>query len=154
MPDRTTIRATVDELLNKLRTDLVAAPPTALKPFRSVVVGAFAGTEFARPFLSIELVRARPIGTTDGDKVLEVETGVRITADVLGDDAHAELLDLVAIVDDYMDGLLDAGAIDGADGFDSRIWAFDEPKITAGPRLARATAREAFVVRVARGQNG
>lgn len=153
MPDRTTIRATIDELLSKLRANLVASPPTVQKPFRSVIVGAFAGIEFARPFLAIELVRARPIGTTDGDKLLEVDFGIGVITDVLGNDAHSELLDLVAAVDDYMDGLQETGVIEGADGFDGRFWAFDEPRITAGPRVARATARETFVVRVARGQN-
>lgn len=151
--DHTTLRETIDELLMKLRAELVADPPTSAAPFRRIAVGETSVTEYPRPFLAVELVRARSIGTTDGDKLTEVTASLRIVTDVLAADAHGELLDRVAAVDDFFDGLLEEGLIDGASGFDDRVWTFAEPKLTAGARVATATATETFVVRVERGQN-
>jgi len=151
--DRTTIRATIDELLVKFRENLTADPVTAAKPFRRVVVGAVGNVEFSRPFLAVNLTRARPLAATDGDKIMEVTAVLRIVTDVVGADAHGELLGRVAAVDDYLDGLLETGVISGADGFDDRLWVFAEPEATSGARVAVATATQAFVVKVARGQN-
>jgi hypothetical protein len=151
--DRTTLRATVDELLELLRDGLIADPPTATKPFRHVIVGSADGSERARPFLTVSLVRARAIATTDGDKLIEASATIRAVTDVRESDAHGPLLDCVAAVDDFLDSLIDTGVIDGAEGFDDRVWSFDQPQPTAGPQLALATASWTFVVKVARGQN-
>ena len=87
--DRTTIKATIDELLVQLRAQLVADPPTAAKPFRRIVVGDFNMTEYPRPFLSLELIRSRAVGTSAGDKLMEISMNLRVSCDILAADAHA-----------------------------------------------------------------
>lgn len=151
--DRTTLKAAIDELLVELRASLIADPPTAAKPFRHVVVGDFAVTEYPRPFLSLELIRARALGGADGDKLLEISMTLRVVCDILAADAHSELLDRTAAVDDCFDDLLDAGLIEGADGFDDRVWNFALPETSSGARLATATAAQTCIVRVQRRQN-
>jgi hypothetical protein len=151
--DRTTIKATFDELLVKLRSNLVADPPTAVRPFRHIVVGDFSMVEHARPFLAVALARAKAVGAADGDKLMEVSMNVQVVCDILGSDAHGELLDRTAAVDDYLDSLLDSGVIDGADGFDDRVWTFTHPRTSSGARTATASAVQTCVVRVEREQN-
>ncbi len=151
--NRTTIQAVIDELGNKLRTNLVVDPPTASKPFRRVVVGSAGVEEYARPFLVLQLSRVRPVGAMDDDKRLEVTMTLRAVTDVTKEDPHEVLLPMVGAVDDYLDGLIDTGVIEGADGFDDRVWTFDYPRASAGARVASASAAQSFVVTVERGQN-
>ena len=151
--DRTTIKATVDEFVSKLRTNLVADPPTSAQPFRYAEVGATGVEEYARPFLSVLIVGARPIGVVNDDKVMEATTTIRVVVDVTQADPHDALLDAVGAVDDYLDGIIDTGVIEGAEGFDDRAWTFDYPKTSAGARVAVATAKHTFVVKVERQQN-
>ncbi|MEK6798052.1 MAG: hypothetical protein AABZ12_03735 [Planctomycetota bacterium] len=151
--DRTTIKATFAELLNKFRTNLVADPPTAAKPFRKVAAGDVEATAFPRPLLVVRLLKARPVGIVDDDKLMEVTMALRVAVDVADADAYAALLDRVAAVDDYLDGLIDVGVIDGADGFDERHWAFGEPRAASGARLATAEGTQTCVVKVQRGYN-
>ena len=148
--DRTTIKATMDELLDKLRANLVADPPTSGAPFRRVAVGDFGVVEFPRPYLALQLVRARPVGQVDGDRLVEVSMELKLVVDVTGGDAHAELLEHVAAVEDFFDSLVDTGVIEGAEGFDDRAWVFAEPKSTSGVRVATASATQTWVVRVER----
>lgn len=151
--DRTTIKATVDELLIQLRANLVADPPTAAKPFRRIAVGDFGVGEFPRPFLSLELVRARAIGVADGDKLMEISITLQIVCDILAADAHGELLDRTSAVDDCFDNLFGSGLLEGADGFDDRVWTFAHPTTSSGARLSTATAAQTCIIRVERSQN-
>ncbi len=148
MADRTTIKAAIEELVNKLRANLAANPPTATKPFRRVEVGDAGAAEYPRPFLTVRLVRARPIGVVDDDKVMEVAAGMRMVTDVAASDPHGAILDKIGALDDYLDGLRDGGVIEGAEGFDDRAWTFDYPRTTAGSRVAAAEATMTFVVKV------
>ena len=151
--DRTTIKAAIDELVNKLRTNLAANPPTVTKPFRRVEVGDAGTAEYPRPFLTVRLVRARPIGMVDDDKVLEIAAGLRMVTDVSASDPHGAILDKIGALDDYLDTLRDSGVIAGAEGFDDRTWTFDYPRTTSGSRVAAAEATQTFVVKVQRAYN-
>lgn len=152
-PDRTTIKATIQELANKLRTNLVADPPTAAKPFRQVEVGETGVEAYPRPFLSLSLSKVRPAATVDNDKAVEVTMTLGVVTDVSAADPHSEILDKVGAVEDYLDSIIDTGVIEGAEGFDHRVWTFEYPRATAGARVARADATQAFVVKVERGYN-
>ena len=152
-PDRTTIRTVVDELMNKLETNLVADPPTADKPFRVVTSGHSVATAYPRPFMSIAPTTTKPVGVTSGDRLFAVSVTLQIVTDVSDNDPTAPLLDLVGAVEDYMDAIADAGVVDGASGFDDREWTFDFPRATAGARVATAEARQTFVARVERNFN-
>ncbi len=151
--DRTTIKATIDELGSKLRANLVADPPTASKPFRRIEVGAAGVEEYPRPFVSLLLTRSQPVGVIDGDKVIEVEMTLRVVTDVTQADPHGAILDKIGAIDDYLDGIVDTGVIDGAEGFDNRVWTFEYPRQSAGARVAVAAATQTFVVKVEREQN-
>ena len=152
-PDRTTIKAAVQELTSKLRDGLVADPPTAAKPFRRVAVGVGGTEDYPRPFLTLHLVRARPIGVMADDKLMEVTVRFGMVTDVLASEPFDALLDKVGAVDDYLDSIVDTGVIDGAEGFDDRSWTFDESRATAGARVATASATQSFVVAVERSWN-
>ncbi|MCH7838998.1 MAG: hypothetical protein IID38_02025 [Planctomycetes bacterium] len=151
--DRTTIKAAIEELTDKLRTNLVADPPTATKPFRRVEVHQAGVEEYPRPFLTLSLSRARPIGVIDNDKLIEVAMTLRLVTDVSASDPHAAVLDKIGALEDYLDGIVDAGVIEGAEGFDQRVWSFEYPKTPAGARVAAASATQTFVVKVERQQN-
>ena len=152
-PDRTTIRATIDEFITKLRDNLVADPPTAAKPFRRVEVGDTGLTEFPRPFLALFLNRTTLIGIVDNDKLIEATMTLRLATDASAADLHGTLLDKIGAVEDYLDSIVDTGVIEGAEGFDRRVWDFDYPRTTAGARVASARATQTFVVKVEREQN-
>jgi hypothetical protein len=152
-PDRTTIKAAMDEFVDQLGTNLVADPPTASAPFRKVALGVGDAEDYPRPFLTVRPLRARSVDVVDDDKLIEVTVELRLVADVLGADPLTPLLDRIGAVDDFLDGIRDGGVIEGAEGFDDRVWTFDEPRSTAGARLAAATAAQAFIVKVQRGQN-
>jgi len=151
--DRTTIKAAVDALVSQLAANLVANPPTASAPFRKVAAGAGGAESHPRPFLAVRLIRTRTVDVMDDDRLMEVTVELRALSDVLGADPLTPLLDKVGAVDDYLDGVRDGGVIEGAEGFDDRVWDFEEPRSTAGARLATATATQAFIVKVKRGQN-
>ncbi len=151
--DRTTIKAAIEELTTKLRTNLVADPPTATKPFRRVEVTAGGVGEYPRPFLTLLLTRTRTAGVIDNDKLAEVSMTLRMVTDVSASDPHGAILDKIGAVEDYFDGIVDTGVIEGAEGFDAREWTLDYPRTTAGARVASATATQTFVVKVQRGQN-
>ena len=151
--DRTTIKAAISGLATKLRTNLVADPPTVAAPFRGVSIGAATGDEFARPFLAITLQRARPIAVTDDDRLFEVSMTLTAFVDVLASDPHPTILDAIGAVEDYLDSIVDTGVIAGAEGFDNRTWKFSYPQTTSGTRLASAAAAETFIVKVERLRN-
>ncbi len=151
--DRTTVKAAIEELTTKLRTNLVADPLTASKPFRRVEVAATGVEEHPRPFLTLRLKRTRPIGVTDNDRLVEVSMTLRMVTDVRVSDPHSAILDKIGAVEDYFDSIVDSGVIDGAEGFDDREWTIEYPRATAGSRSASATATQVFVVKVERGQN-
>ncbi len=151
--DRTTIKAAIEELTTKLRTNLVADPPTATKPFRRVEIADTGVEEYPRSFLTLLLTRTRPVGVADNDRLVEVTMTLRVVTDVAASDPHAAMLDTIGAVEDYFDSILDAGVIEGAEGFDDRAWTFEYPRATAGARVASATATQTFVVKVERGQN-
>ena len=148
--DRTTIKAAIDELVNKLRANLAAIPPTATKPFRRVEVGDAATEEYPRPFLTVRLVRARPVAMVDDDKMMEVTTALRMVTDISASDPHGAILDKIGALDDYLDAIRAGGVLAGAEGFDDRTWTFDYPRVTSGSRVASAEATQAFVVKVQR----
>ncbi len=152
-PDRTTIKAAIEELTSKLEANLVADPPTAAKPFRRVAVTAGGAGEHPRPFITLQLRRAGPIGATDNDKLIRVSMTLRIVTDATAADPHEAVLDRIGAVEDYFDGIVDTGVIEGAEGFDDREWAFEYPRATAGARVASATAEQTFVVKVEREHN-
>jgi hypothetical protein len=151
--DRTTIKAAIQEYVSLLRANLVADPPTADAPFRSVQQGHARGTEHPRPFLGIRLDRTKLLGASDDDKVIRVETVLRVVADAIGADPHDALLDTIGAVDDYLDSIREAGVIEGAAGFDERTWKFEYPSSTSGARLVAAEASSSFVACVEREQN-
>lgn len=153
MSQRTTIRAAIDELLTKLRTNLLADPPTASKPFRRVEIGPVGHQAYPRPFLTLSLLRIGPIGVADNDKLIEVTTALRLVTDVLAADPHVAMLDTIGAIDDYLDSIADTGVLPGADGFDDRAWNLEYPKTTSGARVAVAHATQTFVVHVQREQN-
>ncbi len=152
-PDRTTIKAAIEELTAKLRANLVAEPPTATKPFRKVEAGVAEVQAYPRPFLTVFLNRTRPLAVTDNDKVIEVTMTLRMVTDVAASDPHGAMLDQIGALDDYLDSLIDTGVLEGADGFDDRAWTFEYPRGTAGARVATASATQTFVVKVERAQN-
>ena len=151
--DRTTIKATVSELVDKLRANLVAEPPTSVAPFRSICVGAAEGTEYTRPFLSLALKRVRPISVSDNDRLFEATLTMSLFVDATESDVHPEMLDAIGALEDYLDSIIDTGVIEGAEGFDDRVWTFDYPKSTSGARLALVSATQTFVVKVERDNN-
>jgi hypothetical protein len=152
-PDRTTLKATMAEFVVKLRNALVSDPLTASQPFRSVVIGDARGDEHPRPFLALTLIRVRPIGAIDGDKMLEASMTLRMFTDVLDTDSHPALLDKIGAIEDHLDNIIDEGVIEGAAGFDDRVWSFDYPITSSGARLASASANQTFVVKVEREHN-
>ncbi|MBI1825877.1 MAG: hypothetical protein HY287_05860 [Planctomycetes bacterium] len=151
--DRTTIRIAADQLLSRLRSDLIAEPPNAAHPFRRVEVGIGHVTDLSRPFLCLRLLSATPLGTTDDDKVLEVRAVLRAVVELSTSDGHAALLDAVGAVDDSLDAIRDVGIVDGSEGFDDREWRFEYSETTSGVRVAAAEASFTFVVKVKRGSN-
>ena len=152
-PDRTTIEAAIAELADKLQENLVADPPTAVKPFRRIEVGAAGEEEYPRPFLTLALTRAAPVSVVDNDKAIKVTMALRLVTDVWAGDPHGAMLDKIGAVDDYLDSLVDSGVLEGAEGFDDRAWTFEYPRTTAGARVAVASGEQTFVVKVERGQN-
>lgn len=152
-PDRTTIKEAISELATKLRANLVADPPTDTKPLRRVEIGGSGVEEYPRPFMTLQLARTRPIGSTVNDKLIEATMTLRLVADVAAGDSHDAILDKVGAVDDYLDSIIDSGVIEGAEGFDDRAWTFDYPKTTSGTRAASAQSTQTFIVKVERQQN-
>lgn len=151
--DRTTIKAAAAELIAKLRANLVADPPTATAPFRSVAAGQVGPGAFARPFLAVALQRARPLTVVDNDRLFEVSLAFTVFVDVTDADPHPALLDAIGATEDYLDSIIDSGVIEGAEGFDDRTWTFAYPKTTSGTRLISASATGTFIVKVERQQN-
>lgn len=151
--DRTTIRAAVDELVNKLRTNLAASPPTVTKPFWSVAVGEARAESLPRPSLTIQLEKARVVGVSDDDRVFEITVLMHILTDVSATDPHAAMLDRIGAVEDYLDSLRDVGVVAGAEGLEDRTWEFTYPRATAGARTIAADAAQTFVVKVQRAFN-
>ncbi|MGD2110386.1 MAG: hypothetical protein PVI86_13475 [Phycisphaerae bacterium] len=152
-PDRTTVKATLVEFTTKLRANLVADPPTATKPLRTVEPGVVAVGAFPRPFMAVSLTRLRPVGTVDNDRVVEVLMALKLVADASASDPHAEILDIIGATDDYLDSIIDTGVIEGAEGFDDRVWTFEHPRATAGARVVSASATQTFVAKVERDYN-
>lgn len=151
--DRTTIRAAVDALMTKLRANLVASPPTATKPFRRIEIGEGGVGEYPRPYMTLALSRVRPIGAVDNDKVFEVTMTLRLVTDATAADPHGAMLDKIGATEDYLDGIVDTGVLEGSEGYDDRVWTFGYPRTTSGARAATAEAMQTFVVKVQRGQN-
>lgn len=152
-PDRTTLKAAVDELVSKLRINLVAEPPTATRPFRRVEVGAAGVEEYPRPFLTVALTHSKPVSTVQNDKLWQVTMSLRLVMDVAAADPHGTVLNAIGAVEDYLDSIVDTGVLDGAEGFDDRVWSFEYPRDSAGFRVAVASAAQSFVVAVQRQQN-
>jgi len=152
-PNRTTIKAAIDALVSLSRANLVANPPTATKPFRSIAVGDSGPEAFPRPYCALSLSRTRLVGTMDDDKLIEVAMTMRTYVDAIQQDAHAAMLDIIGAVDDYLDGLIDIGILEGASGFDDRDWTFEYPKTSSGSRVVSVTGKQTFVVTVQRLQN-
>jgi len=152
-PDRTTIKAAIQQFTTLLRDNLVAEPPTLSRPVRRVAVGESEDQEHPRPFLTIKLVRSRPVSTVDNDRVFEIAAEMRLVTDVIAADPHDALLDKVGAVENYLDTRIDSGVIDGAEGFDDREWKFEYSKSSSGARIAAAVATQTFVVKVEREEN-
>lgn len=150
---RTTIKAAVSELISKLRDNLTADPPTAQKPFRRVEAGTGEVGHFPRPFLAVRVVRVRPATAVDGDRVVEVTIEMRIAADILGVDPLSAIYDQMGAVEDYLDSIRELGIIDGATGFEDRVWALETARTSSGARVSTATAQQTLHVAVQRGFN-
>lgn len=151
--DRTTIKAAVEELVTRLRTNLVADPLTASKPFRRVEAGVGDSEHYARPFLTVRAVRARVASAVDDDKVIELTIELRIVADIVGVDPLTAVYDQMGAIEDYLDSIREGGVIDGAAGFDDRVWALETSKASSGARVSTATAQQTLMVKVQRGFN-
>lgn len=152
-PDRTTIKFAIDELVNKLRSNLVADPPTAAKPFRKIEAGIGEVEHFPRPFLTVRAVRARAVSVVDDDKVVEITIEMRIVADIVGVDPYTAVYDQMGAVEDYLDSIRDTGVINGSAGFDERTWTLETSRATSGARVSTATAQQTLIVKVQRGFN-
>ena len=76
---------------------------------------------------------------------------LRVVTDVVVADPLSAVLDKVTAIEDYLDDIIDTGVIEGAEGFDDRVWSFEYP--SAGARMAVATATQTFIVKVERGNN-
>ena len=151
--DRTTIKAAIEELVTKLRANLVADPPTTAKPFRKVEAGIGDVDHYPRPFLTVRAVRARAASVIDGDKAIEVTIELRIVADILGVDPLTAVYDQMGAVEDYLDSIRGTGILDGTAGFDERTWALETSNSTSGARVSTATAQQTLIVKVQRGFN-
>jgi hypothetical protein len=151
--DRTTIRAAIEALTSSFRANLAADPPTATKPFRRILIGAAGADAFARPHLTLAMTRARTLAGVDDDHVVEVTLTLHVVTDVTADDAHGDVLDQIGAIEDHLDGLADAGVIEGAEGPSARVWSFDYPRATSGARVIAASATQAMIVKVERSQN-
>ena len=151
--DRTTLRAAIDDLVVKLRVNLVANPPTVTKPFRAVAVGNVGQEEFPRPYMGLYVIRSRPVEATSDDRVFEVTLMTRIVTDATSTDALGVALDQIGAVEDYLDGLRDVGIRIGAEGMESRDWEFQYPKATSGARVITAEAEQTLIVKVQRAFN-
>lgn len=154
-PDRTTIKATMQGLMAALRDNLQADPPTATKPFRRIEEGEVRFSEYVRPFLTVRLVKTEPASATEGDKVWQATIAMRLVTDVVSGDPHDAILDAVGAVEDCFDSLLtgEDNVVEGADGFDDRLWSFVYPAGSAGVQVAEATCQQTVVVKVERGYN-
>lgn len=152
-PDRSTLHVVMDQVLSQLRSGLLANPPTAAQPFRRIEAGLIDAEVGPRPVMGVTLLRARPSGSLDNDKVWEATTQLVVVVDLAAADAHGLMLDVVAGVEDYLDALIDVGIVEGADGFDDRAWSFEYPATRAGARVGVAKATQTFVVRVERTHN-
>jgi hypothetical protein len=151
--DRTTIKAAVEELVTKLRANLVSDPLTAARPFRRVETGVGDVDHYPRPFLTVRAVRARAVSIVDGDKAIELTIELRIVADILGVDPLTAVYDQMGAVEDYLDSIRETGILDGAAGFDDRTWAMETARSTSGARVSTATAQLTLIVKVQRGFN-
>ena len=152
-PDRTTVKAAFQHLVELLRDNLTAEPPTATKPFRRVEEGPTGVVEYPRPFLTAWLTKVEPLGVTDNDKVLKVEVVLRAIVDIAGGDPQAALLDVLAALEDYLDSVVDTGFVEGAEGLDDCAWTFEYPAATSGVRVGAARGVLSFVVKVEREHN-
>jgi len=148
--DRTTIRAALEELATKLRTNLSADPPTAAKPFRRVAVGPGDPASHPRPFLAVRVVRTRLATTVNDDKAIEVTVALRVVTDVTTADPNGAVLDQAGAVEDYLDSIRETGILLGAEGFDDRAWSFETPKATSAARVVAAEATQTLIVKVQR----
>lgn len=152
-PDRTTIKAAIEALTTQLRSNLVAAPPTATQPLRHVEVGTGGVESYPRPFLTLALGGTKPVSVVDDDKIVLVTMTLNLVTDITASDPHGAILDKIGAVDDYFDSVRDTGVIEGAEGFDDRAWKIDYPPATAGARVGVASAKQTFVVKIERDQN-
>lgn len=152
-PDRSTLRVVMDQVLTLLRGNLAANPPTATRPLRRIEAGTVEAEAGPRPLMGVTLLKARPVGAIDNDKVWEATTLLMVVVDLAAADGHGGMLDVVGSVEDYLDTLIDIGVVAGADGFDDRAWTIEYPATRAGARVGVAKATQTFVVRVQRAQN-
>ena len=153
--DRTTVKVSMQSLLTALRDNLQADPPTAGKPFRRIEEGEVRFSEYVRPFMTVRLVKTAPSSSTEGDKILKATVAMRLVTDVVSDDPHDAILDAVGAVEDYFDSLLtdEYNVVEGADGFDDRVWSFVYPAGSTGVQVAEASCQQTFIVKVERGYN-
>lgn len=153
MTDSTTIKAAMEELVVKLRANLVADPPTPQKPFRKVESGMGGIEHLPRPFLAVHAVRVRTISAIDDDKVVEIIIEMRIAADILGVDPLTAVYDQIGAVEDYLDSIRETGIIEGTAGYEDRTWALETSNSGSGARISTATAQQTLIVHVQRGFN-
>ena len=153
--DRTTIKATTDALMSRLRIKLKANPPTATKPFRRIEEGSARFDEYVRPFMTVGIKKTQPLSEIEGDKIVRVTLTMRLVTDVISDDPHDAILGAVGAVDDFFDELFtdEEKIIEGADGFDDRVWTFGYPAGSSGSQVAEAKCEQGFIVKVERGYN-
>ena len=153
MASQTTIKAVLDKIESRYRTKLVADPPTATKPFWTVIEGIATGIEATRPFLAIHATEVRPTDRMDGDQHFRLTFVTQLFTDI--DDASqiADLHNKMSEVDDFWDDERATGLLNGAEGFDERRWQIIHPKETQPTRLGRAELTNTCIVNVKRGTN-
>lgn len=140
-------------LVSRMESELIGEPPAPDAPLRRVLVGEASPGVVPRPFVAVVARGAEPIGTIDGDKLVALSVELAVVVDVVGDTANSTLFDAVGAIDDFFDGMLDDGLVDGVDGFDDRAWTLSYPKAKAGGRVATARAVQRAIVRVGRLNN-
>ena len=153
MASQTTIKAVLDKIEARYRTQLVADPPTNNKPFWTVIEGIATGIETTRPFLAVHAADVRPTDRMDGDQHIRLTFVTQLFTDI--DDASmiADLHNKMSEVDDFWDDERAAGFLSGAEGFDERQWKIIHPKETQPTRMGRAELTNTCIVNVGRGSN-
>ena len=140
----TTIKQAMAAYLAALTTNLAGNPPDEQHPLRSVTTGDRTADSLPRPFLTMFVKRLQTVDMIARHPITEVGVVLRIATDIVTDDAHEPLLDLMDAVDNAVDDVIANGLIDGAIVTDARDWTIHQ---TTASRVATAETTTTLIVR-------